>query len=258
MSMQRIVVMCVIVVVLCLTSNSYALVYDQSTADATWLGYAGGGNPTVWPNPFYGGTGLEVQGGLNNAGRRQFALLNWDLSSLTGVISVESATLTVHVSQAGRQGTAAIAAYAVSSGNSWEAANATYAQRNTAGDNWLGTGAYGASASQDPITYPGNIFNTESPQVVYPTGGNYYLDLNVQAIVEDWLVNGAEQNGFGIDMPTYISSSTDYLVISGPANAGTPLDRHPVLNIEYTVPEPASLAILTFGGVLAALKRKKH
>lgn len=218
-----------------------AEVYEQDTTDCTWVGYWAS-NPFAQTNPGYDDSLLEAQGGLTSNARSQRVLVRWDLSSITDALSVERATLTMHVMQSNHQAGAKVGVYSVSSGNNWVTTEAVYSRLSGPDDpnspKWQHTGTVGASADGDD-TYTGHWMwgnGTGAPvdqkDIVAP-GSNYYLSWDVTAIVRDWLINGVENNGFALGMSQHVSSSTDYCHFSNP-NAGAPLDRYPVLNIVYT------------------------
>lgn len=162
-------------------------------------------------------------------------LMRFDLPALPGGSVVTSAKLQLYSSN-NYNATGPVNATAHALLRNWDAADVNW-QQYDAGQTWTTDGALGVGTDYEAAT-SGTI------SFVADAG---YTDMDITTQYQQWF-SGAEANYGLVIRPDAGNAGILYV---GDAYGGA----NPVLVVNYTVPEPASLSLLGLGGLLALRRR---
>ncbi len=163
-------------------------------------------------------------------------LLRWDLSSLAGA-TINSVEFWVYTTSA----STTLYPHAYKLTSAWDESTVTWTKR-TSTENW---GTAGGDYTDDIMTLTWNIYVNKYKSII--EGGT---DVDFNALVQEWVDNSSSNYGIYIKRP-----------IAGTRQGSFGSREHtyqPYLKIDYTpVPEPASMAVLAVGLLMALSGRKK-
>ncbi|HEX7009197.1 MAG TPA: DNRLRE domain-containing protein [Phycisphaeraceae bacterium] len=227
----------------------------MSTPDQdTWVGFFNGGD---FGNR-NGDPKVEAQGDFADEGRQGRILLYWDLSSIPAGSVVQSASLGIRDGTVYSQPSQSqVEVRAIVPGNPWTQAGATWltydgvnAWTNTgvggpASGTMAGTGNWLDSIVAATLGLPAGLLGQPLP--------NTPVNLDVTSLVQRWVDGSLENNGLAMQLAEGFDGDVPYVFATSTVEAAP--DLAPLLMVEYTVPEPAAMAMITTMAALLLRRR---